>query len=78
MTTQATEQMTVDTSGTLCPVPVIRARQALDKLGPGQVLKLIATDPGSKADIPSLARTAGYTLLKTEEQDRRFLFWLRK
>ncbi|MCS7206638.1 MAG: sulfurtransferase TusA family protein [Dehalococcoidia bacterium] len=78
MTTQVNEHQTVDTSGTLCPLPVIAAKQAMDKLGKGQVLKIIATDPGAKADIPSWARASGHTLLKQEVQGKRFVFWVQK
>ena len=73
-----TPDLVLDTSSTLCPVPVIRARQALDKLQPGQVMKLIATDPGSKSDIPSFARTAGYELLSSQQEGKQFVFLLRK
>ncbi|MBI4234493.1 MAG: sulfurtransferase TusA family protein [Chloroflexi bacterium] len=59
-------------------MPVIQAKQAMDKLSRGQVLKVIATDPGSKADIPSWARAAGHHLLKAEQQDKKFLFWVQK
>ncbi|MFN3974731.1 MAG: sulfurtransferase TusA family protein [Dehalococcoidia bacterium] len=78
MTTHIAEHQTLDTSGTLCPLPVIRAKQAMDKLAPGQVLKVIATDPGSKADIPSWARSAGHRLLQQAAEGKRFIFWVQK
>ncbi|GBD11121.1 Sulfurtransferase TusA [bacterium HR23] len=78
MTTPIAEHQTLDTSDTLCPLPVIAAKQATDKLARGQVLKVIATDPGSKADIPSWARSAGHTLLKWEVQGKKFVFWVQK
>ena len=38
---------TVDATGLNCPLPILKARQAMDKLNPGDTLELLATDPGS-------------------------------
>ncbi|MSQ11228.1 MAG: sulfurtransferase TusA family protein [Dehalococcoidia bacterium] len=78
MSTNVTPDLIVDASTTLCPVPVIKARQGMDKLRPGQVMKLIATDRGSKADIPSFARIGGHELLSAEQLGAQFVFLLRK
>lgn len=78
MTIKLVADVTLDTSGTLCPVPVIRARQALDKMLDGQVLKIIASDPGSQADIPSLARSGPYTLLEAMREGKKFVFFVNK
>jgi|FaiFalFF_MnMetaG_3_1042247.scaffolds.fasta_scaffold00271_18 tRNA 2-thiouridine synthesizing protein A len=72
------EHKTVDTSGTLCPLPVIAATKAMDSLAPGQVLKVIATDPGAKADIPAWARATGHILLHQETQGGKLLFWVQR
>ncbi|MBI4494397.1 MAG: sulfurtransferase TusA family protein [Chloroflexi bacterium] len=69
---------TLDCRGTLCPVPIIQARQALDALAPGQVLQVLATDLGSKADFPAFARHTGHELLAAREQDGTFIYYLRK
>ncbi len=68
----------VDTKGELCPMPVIKARLAMDKLASGQVIKVIATDPGSKTDIPSWARTSGNKLLEAGEDNGTFVFLVEK
>ena len=78
MSTSVAPDLVVDTSNTLCPVPVIKAKQAMDKLRAGQVVKLIATDPGSKADIPSFARTGRHELLSAAQEGKQFVFLLRK
>ncbi|MSP78288.1 MAG: sulfurtransferase TusA family protein [Dehalococcoidia bacterium] len=79
MTTRdLTPDLVVDASKTLCPTPVLRAKSGMDKLQKGQVMKLVATDPGSKADIPSFARMGGHELLSTEQAGQTFVYWLRK
>lgn len=78
MTTAISPDLVIDASKTLCPVPVLKARQGMDQLKRGQVLKLIATDPGSKADIPSFARVAGHELVSTEHSAKQFVFLVRK
>jgi len=78
MSTSVAPDVVVDTSKTLCPVPVIRARQAMDQLQAGQVMKLIATDPGAKNDIPSFARTGGHQLLGSSQEGKQLVFLLKK
>lgn len=68
----------LDCSGVLCPMPVYRASLALGQLAPGQVLKLITTDPGALEDIPALARQTGNTLLWVEREIDHQLFWIEK
>jgi tRNA 2-thiouridine synthesizing protein A len=68
----------LDTSGVLCPLPVIRASAALGQLSPGQVLKLVTTDPGALEDIPALARQTGNKLLAAQRLEDRQLFWIEK
>jgi tRNA 2-thiouridine synthesizing protein A len=69
---------TLDTSGLLCPLPVYKASLALNRLAPGEVLRLICTDPGSLADIPALARQRGDGLLSVEEIGDTQVFLLEK
>ncbi len=68
----------VDSRGTFCPVPIIEAREALENMEPGQVLQVLATDLGSKADFPAFSRNTGHQLLAVEEKDRAYVFYLRK
>lgn len=69
---------TLDTSGLLCPLPVYKAATVLNRLQPGDVLELIATDPGSLEDVPALARQRGDDLIATESSEGTQRFWLRK
>jgi tRNA 2-thiouridine synthesizing protein A len=82
MTTQIAKvdrfDLDLDTSGLLCPLPVIRAAAALGQLSPGEVLRVVTTDPGALEDIPALARQTGNTLLAAERLEDRQLFWIEK
>jgi tRNA 2-thiouridine synthesizing protein A len=68
----------LDTSGLLCPLPVYKAALALKQLEPGQVLRLICTDPGSLEDIPALARQRGDKLISAAQIDDTQVFLLEK
>lgn len=77
MTTHEAD-VTVDTSGLLCPIPVVRARKALDAMQTGQILKLITTDPASVSDVKAFARRSGDDLLEQRREGSTFVFPLRK
>ncbi len=68
----------LDCRGLLCPLPVYQASRAIDRLLPGQALRVVCTDPGSLADFPALARQRGLALLSAEERDGVQVFRLRK
>jgi TusA-related sulfurtransferase len=67
---------TLDARNLSCPMPVLKSKKALKTLEIGQVLEILATDPGSLADIGAWTRTTGQELLLSEERgpkDFRFL-----
>ena len=67
---------TLDARNLSCPMPVLKSKKALKGLDLNQVLEILATDPGSMADIPAWVRTTGQELLSAEERgprDYRFL-----
>lgn len=68
----------LDARGLLCPMPIVKTAKAIRELEPGQVLKLVATDRGSVADVPAWAQTTGNELLEHYEEDGAFVFLLRK
>lgn len=70
--------VTLDASGLLCPLPVVKARKALDAMSSGQVLRVVATDPASVSDMRALARRSGNELLAEERAGAAFVFFLRK
>lgn len=69
---------TVDARGLACPLPLLRAKVALNAMETGQLLYLTATDAGSQRDITRFAELAGHALLGAEERGGEFHYWLRK
>lgn len=67
----------LDLKGMNCPLPLLKAKQALSKLATGQVLRVQATDPGSVRDFASFARISGHELLASEEVSGVFIHTLR-
>ncbi|MBN9460075.1 MAG: sulfurtransferase TusA family protein [Burkholderiales bacterium] len=67
----------VDARGLNCPLPILRAKKALAELQAGQVLKVTATDPGSKRDFEAFSRQTGHELLRLDELEREWTFYLK-
>jgi tRNA 2-thiouridine synthesizing protein A len=70
--------MTLDATGLLCPLPVLKARKALKPLAPGAVLEIRATDQGAVKDFAAFCRTTGNELISSREEDGVFIFAIRK
>lgn len=68
----------LDASGLNCPLPILRAKKALAKLEGGQVLHIIATDPGSVKDFESFANQTGNELLESREEGGKFHFLIKR
>ena len=68
----------LDLKGLLCPMPMVRVSQNIGKVPVGGSMKATATDPGSMADIPSWARTAGHEVVKTERDGKNFVFYVKR
>lgn len=69
----------VDARGLNCPLPILRAKKALAEMQPGQVLHVLATDPGSSKDFAAFARQTGNELVsQTDLPDNAFEFFLRR
>lgn len=69
---------TVDARGQSCPGPLVALHQALRHASRGDLLELLATDPGSRSDVPSWARLSGNELLESSEDDGVFRYVVRK
>lgn len=78
MTAIPSADYVLDCTGTLCPLPVVRLRQELDKIDAGKVIKVIATDPASESDMPAFARNTGHELLQASKGRGVFEFYFRK
>jgi TusA-related sulfurtransferase len=72
------EDRVLDASGLACPMPVVKAGKEMKSLAPGQILKIIATDRGSKTDIPAWAEDTGNELLASGEEGSALVFYVRK
>ncbi|NKI17756.1 sulfurtransferase TusA family protein [Spongiibacter sp. KMU-166] len=68
----------VDACGLDCPLPLLKAKQALNRMAKGEVLELLATDAGSQRDFTVFAQQSGNPLLLQEESDGVFRYLLKK
>ena len=68
----------IDTSGLNCPLPILKAKKALNEMTSGQVLKVIATDPWSWRDFEAFARQTGHELVMQEKTETHFVFGLKR
>ncbi|MFN3643876.1 MAG: sulfurtransferase TusA family protein [Gemmobacter sp.] len=68
----------IDAVHLLCPLPVLRARKALLAMAPGQVLRVLATDPMAAIDLPHFAAEAGHAFLGSAPADGATAFYLRR
>lgn len=74
----AAPTMELDARGLSCPLPLLKAKLELNRLNAGDVLRILATDPGSQRDLRSFARLAGHSLLHEEVEAGEYRYWLRK
>jgi tRNA 2-thiouridine synthesizing protein A len=68
----------LDATGLNCPLPILRAKKTLAGLESGQVLEVIATDPGSVKDFDAFCNQTGNTLVESAEADGKFKFLIKK
>lgn len=64
----------LDVRRLLCPMPVIKTQNKLKEIEPGDIIKVICTDPGAKADIPAWCRIHGHSVTDIEEVDDELIF----
>ena len=68
----------IDTSGLNCPLPILKAKKALNEMASGQVLKVTATDPGAWRDFEAFARQTGNALVLQEKTAPSVVFGLQR
>ncbi len=68
----------LDCTGLLCPIPVVKTSKAIKTIEVGQVLQMIATDPGSPPDMEAWARQTGHEMVANSTEEDKFLFWFRR
>jgi TusA-related sulfurtransferase len=71
-------QKELDTRGLNCPLPILKAKKALADMTSGQVLKVVATDPGSMRDFQAFARQTGNELVEQSSANDEFVHYLRR
>ena len=68
----------LDARGLNCPLPILRAKKALAEMTTGQVLRIVATDPGSVKDFQAFAKQTGNELLSSAENNKEFEFYIKR
>ena len=68
----------LDASGLNCPLPILRAKKSLAAMDSGQVLHIIATDPGAVKDFEAFAKQTGNELMESREEAGKFHFMMKK
>ena len=71
-------QKELDTRGLNCPLPILKAKKALADMRSGEVLKVLATDPGSMRDFQAFARQTGNELVEQANENDEFVHYLRR
>ncbi|MGA8049272.1 MAG: sulfurtransferase TusA family protein [Burkholderiales bacterium] len=68
----------LDARGLNCPLPILRAKKSLTEMQSGQVLRILATDPGSVKDFQAFAKQTGNELLSHSEANKEFTFFMKR
>ncbi|MCL6556453.1 MAG: sulfurtransferase TusA family protein [Burkholderiales bacterium] len=68
----------LDARGLNCPLPILRTKKALAEMSSGQILKVVATDPGSVKDMQAFAKQTGNELVSSAESGGEFTFFMKK
>lgn len=76
--TTITHDKELDARGLNCPLPILRAKKALSELASGQVLRILATDPGSVKDFEAFTKQTGNPLLSSVSSGTEYTFHIRK
>lgn len=69
---------TLDARGLNCPLPILRTKKTIAGLESGQILEVLATDPGSVKDLDSFCKQTGHALLSSAESNGEYIFQIRK
>jgi tRNA 2-thiouridine synthesizing protein A len=76
--TVTTHDKELDARGLNCPLPILRARKALNEMTSGQVLRIVCTDPGSVKDFEAFAKQTGNALVSQDLGEKEFTFFMKK
>lgn len=68
----------LDAKGLTCPMPIVKTKKAMNVIESGEVIEIHTTDKGAKNDLSAWAKSGGHELLKYEEDNDIFKFWIKK
>jgi TusA-related sulfurtransferase len=68
----------LDARGLNCPLPILKAKKTLNEMTSGQILKIVATDPGSVKDFQAFSKQTGNELLSHETAGTEFVFFMKR
>lgn len=68
----------LDARGLNCPLPILRTKKSLNDMVSGQILRVVATDPGAVKDFQAFAKQTGNELLSSEIASNEFIFLMKK
>lgn len=68
----------LDAKGLACPMPIVKTKKAIAEIGSGEILEILTTDKGAVKDMAAWAQSTGNELLKHEEENGVFKFWMKK
>ena len=78
MSTELKVAKTVDYKGLFCPMPIVKVSKDIKEIEVGQVLEMLADDPGSKPDMEAWVKQTGHEMVDTQEEDGVFRFYVRR
>jgi len=78
MTSAPLPDLRVDTSGKFCPVPILEVSKAIKAVAPGQVVEIVATDPGVEADMPAWCKATKNELVAMVREGKTFRAFVRR
>ncbi|MFB3107723.1 MAG: sulfurtransferase TusA family protein [Pseudomonadales bacterium] len=73
-----TEAVLLDAQGLQCPMPLLKAKKALNEMNPEELLRVLATDPGSVRDFEVFSKQSGHALLESRKEGDTYIYLLRK
>jgi TusA-related sulfurtransferase len=78
MSAELKVEKTVDYKGLFCPMPIVKVSKDIKEIEVGQVLEMLADDPGSKPDMEAWVKQTGHEMVDTQEEGGVFKFYVRR
>jgi TusA-related sulfurtransferase len=78
MVSESQVAKTQDCRGELCPIPIIHISKAIKEVQVGEVLLMLATDPGAEPDMAAWTKNSGHELVQKAQEDNVYKFWVKR